>query len=291
MSKQTGKAILPFNSVSSCQQTCIRFLKAEYKSFTYYLHTLVIASIMPIIIITGAGSGIGYSFVQAFASKPSTTIHAVDITFPLNYSLPPSSPATLIIHTVDISSPSSVSSLSLALANQPINLLIHSAGIRGLVTSILEKEKHAAPAEILAVMDAQTMMKTFQVNTLGSFLLIQCLIPNLQATAAAGEAPKVAIMGSRMGSISSNTTGAGYAYRASKAGLNALVKSFSIDVPEVVFTIIHPGRVASGLVKGVREDGAVEPEEAVGWMMELITGLGKEDSGRFYGRGGVEIPW
>ena len=98
-------------------------------------------------------------------------------------------------------------------------------------------------------------------------------------------------MGSRMGSIASNTTGAAYAYRASKAGLNALVKSFSIDVPEVVFTVVHPGRVASGLVKGVREEGAVEADEAVGWMVGLIKGLERGDSGRFLGRGGVEILW
>jgi NAD(P)-dependent dehydrogenase (short-subunit alcohol dehydrogenase family) len=53
--------------------------------------------------------------------------------------------------------------------------------------------------------------------------VIQTFLPHLSPGA------KVVVMSSRMGSIASNTTGGGYAYRASKAAVNAIVKSFSVD--------------------------------------------------------------
>ena len=47
-------------------------------------------------------------------------------------------------------------------------------------------------------------------------------------------------MGS-MGSNGSNTTGGGYVYRAAKAALNAIVKSFPIDVPDVFLRLCIQG--------------------------------------------------
>ena len=87
-----------------------------------------------------------------------------------------------------------------------------------------------------------------------------------------------------------NTAGGGYAYRASKAALNAIIKSFSIDVPEVIFTVIHPGRVETGLVAS-REEGAIEANESIKDMLRIIDKLTKEDSGRFYDRFGDPIVW
>lgn len=65
-----------------------------------------------------------------------------------------------------------------------------------------------------------------------------------------------------------------------------------MDVPEVIFVIVHPGRVESNLVgTGVIESGAVKAEESVRDMMGLIQVLKRKDSGRFVDRWGVDIPW
>jgi NAD(P)-dependent dehydrogenase (short-subunit alcohol dehydrogenase family) len=129
--------------------------------------------------------------------------------------------------------------------------------------------------------------------------------------------PMVIVMGSRMGSIGHNSThpqptnsttssnnpkpstntnpanttaGGAYAYRTTKAALNALVRSFAIDVPDAIWTIIHPGRVETGLVQ-VKEDGAMSVQESVRDMLALMGRLGREESGRFLDRFGAEIPW
>lgn len=250
------------------------------------------------ILITGAGSGLGKAFVTAYLKSTRNAIYAVDRSFS-------SSPAqsilaaadayrkdvgndetnTLRLFTLDVRDETQITELLSDVKD--IDLVIHSAGVRGLERSVsIEKSEDVAKAETLYVVTANNMMETFHTNTVGTFLLIRALLPKLRA----GGRSKVVIIGSRMGSMGYNTTGGGYAYRASKAALNAVVKSFSIDVPEVVFAIVHPGRVESGLV-AVKEEGAISAKESVSDMVELIEKLKKEDSGKFFDRFGGEVPW
>ncbi len=217
---------------------------------------------------------------------------------------------TLHFHQGDITSAHFLHDL--AYHATPIHLLIHCAGIRGLVPRIVEAEKgNVATAETLDVMDHATMMRTFEINTWGTMNLVKSFLPGLRLAAADASAfatdatvtggvdstttptvptPKVIILSSRMGSVASNTAGGGYAYRASKAALNAVVKSFSLDVPEVVFALLHPGRVETGLVQW-KEEGAISVEESLRDCLKIIEGLGKRDSGKLVDRFGVEIPW
>ena len=98
-----------------------------------------------------------------------------------------------------------------------------------------------------------------------------------------------------MGSIGNNElpnkdAGSAYAYRASKAAMNAIVRSFAIDVPEVAFILCHPGRVETNLVR-CKEEGAITVEESVDAIVPLIEKWGKGDSGNFYDRFGRTIQW
>lgn len=254
---------------------------------------------MPNVLVSGAASGLGKAFVTAYLGTADNSVIAVDRSF----SSPSAQGAVeaadayrkdvgddddgtdrLRLFTVDVRDERQIAAQLRDVVD--VDLVIHSAGVRGLEPSVIvEKSEDVAKAETVDVVRAETMMDTFHINTVGMFLLIRALLPKL-----AGGRPKVVIMGSRMGSMGSNTTGRGYAYRASKAAVNAVVKSFSIDVPEAVFAVVHPGRVESGLV-AVKEDGAISPEDSVKDVLGLIGKLGEEDSGRFFDRFGVEVPW
>lgn len=216
---------------------------------------------------------------------------------------------------------------------RPVSLLIHCAGVRGLVPAVeAALPGNVGAAETLDVMDAETMRRTYDVNVVGTLQLMQTVIPHLQlyadvvkerqdevAAAFGGttewldqlrvqgsraslqttrplpprEPPaRAVVMGSRMGSIGANATGGGYAYRASKAALNAILKSMSVDVPDVCFASVHPGRVETGLVKE-KEEGAVSVEECMEELLPLIEKLGdgKLASGCFVDRFGDAIKW
>jgi NAD(P)-dependent dehydrogenase (short-subunit alcohol dehydrogenase family) len=262
---------------------------------------------MPNILIAGAASGIGKAFVVHYLKEPGNHIFAIDKSFQ-NTSSPTSSSEEvyeayhksvncefrehLLLYTLDITNADQ--DFGQLYNIQDLDLVIHCAGVRGLEPSVpITQSSDVATAETIAATTASTMASTFNINAIGTFLLLRTLISNFRHHDHNGIPPKVIVMGSRMGSIGYNTTGGGYAYRASKAALNAIVKSFAVDVPEVCWLLVHPGRVESGLV-AVREEGAISAEESVRDMVgliEMVDGEGKGGWGGFVDRFGGEIVW
>ena len=250
------------------------------------------------ILVTGAASGIGKEFVCAFLETPSNHVVAIDRNFP-NETLPCNQAAfDAYHHDVGDDTVSRIMIVSMDLTDemrllylsrfQSLKMVIHCAGVRGLVPSVpISKASDVAEAETIDVMTSETMQRTFHINTVGTFLLLRATIPSLRSNQG-----KAIIMGSRMGSVHHNSTGGGYAYRAAKAALNAVVKSFSLDEPDIIFTVVHPGRVETDLVgAGVIEDGAITAKESVKDMLGLISSLKKADSGSFVDRFGEDIPY
>ena len=62
----------------------------------------------------------------------------------------------------------------------------------------------------------------------------------------------------------------------------------------VVVVLMHPGYVKSGLVPAEKMEQvkeAVEPEEAAEKLWKVSMEKGLDDSGRFWHREGMELPW
>ena len=242
--------------------------------------------IMPTILISGAASGLGAAFVEAYRVHDKTEIIAIDVSrIQTEYD-------NVTNFAVDVSSEDSIRSFLQQIEHRPIDLMIHSAGIRGLVPELEKQYPNDVPAcETLDVMDAATLMRTFQINAMGTFMLLRTLLPHLMKASS----PKVVVMSSRMGSIGNNElpnkdAGSAYAYRASKAAMNAVVRSLAVDVPDVSFILCHPGRVETKLVR-CKEAGAISAEESIDAILPLIERWGKKDSGKFYDRFGDSIQW
>lgn len=241
---------------------------------------------MPVVLVSGAAHGLGAAFVEAYQRQLGTTVLAID------REAIPSGQENVRSWPVDVTDEDSIEAFVNDIRPLAIDLVIHSAGIRGLVPQ-LETEKHGDvdACETLEAMDLATLNRTFQINSAGTFLLLRAILPQLRKAPGS----KVIIMSSRMGSLGNNfpgnrSAGSAYAYRASKAALNAIVRSFVVDVPDVSFIMCHPGRVETKLVKW-KEEGAISAQESVEGLLPLIEQWGKEDSGKFYDRFAETIPW
>ncbi|ROW15612.1 hypothetical protein VPNG_02206 [Cytospora leucostoma] len=266
------------------------------------------SSKLPTILITGALSGLGRAFFQHFVERSDETHNQPDTFRVIGVdrhpwtdsagSTHPSHPQGRLSTYVQLDVTSAAEEHE-AFARRwigeetPLSLVIHCAGVRGLAPGVeVNRSDDVATAETLSAIDAATLRGTFEINVVGTFSILTAVLPNLRLAARKGLVPRVVIMSSRMGSLAANEKGGGYAYRASKAALNAVVRSMSIDVPDVFFALVHPGRVETGLVS-VKEAGALTVEESLETLLPMIDrfGEGHLESGCFVDRFGETIPW
>jgi len=154
---------------------------------------------MPVILISGAGSGIGNMFLEHYAKDSANTIHALDVSWSEDVETR-KAPADITTHTVNSASKESLDELTTKLNGIPIDLFIHCAAIRGLNPEIQKKDPTPGNAETLDVIDADIFQQTLTVNTVGTFMIIRAVLPNLKAP----KSGKVIVMGSGMGSITNN---------------------------------------------------------------------------------------
>jgi NAD(P)-dependent dehydrogenase (short-subunit alcohol dehydrogenase family) len=105
-------------------------------------------------------------------------------------------------------------------------------------------------------------------------------------------------LSARVGSISDNYLGGWYSYRASKAALNMVVKSASIEMARsnkyAIVAGLHPGTVATNLsnqfLSRVRSNRLFSSEEAASKLIAIIENLSTDVNGKVVSWDGSEIP-
>jgi len=226
-------------------------------------------------VITGASRGIGLEFVKQLAARgevveagardPSKAKELAAIAA--------SSGGRVRVHVCDVVSDASVKSFAEALGSDPIDVLINNAGIVGKRISI------EAP-------DCADMLATYDANALGPVRVTAALLPRVLASAV----KRIVHITSGMGSIADNTSGGSYGYRMSKAALNMMNKSLSVDFASKGLTaiVMNPGWVQTDM----GGKGAFTPvEESVSKMLGLIDKLTPSDSGSFLSFNGKTFPY
>jgi NAD(P)-dependent dehydrogenase (short-subunit alcohol dehydrogenase family) len=104
-------------------------------------------------------------------------------------------------------------------------------------------------------------------------------------------------LSARVGSIGDNRLGGWYAYRASKAALNQLVRTAAVELarraPEALCIALHPGTVATPLSAPFAATGLAvhTPAEAASHLLAVVDGLKAEASGGFFDWRGQPVPW
>jgi NAD(P)-dependent dehydrogenase (short-subunit alcohol dehydrogenase family) len=159
-------------------------------------------------------------------------------------------PSIISVQRVDTGELDSLKSLQTFAAEQnggksDVALLFHAAGV------LHDAERGFAPEKKLEDIKLDYLEHVFRVNTFGPALALHAF-----AGALARPGKRVAAaVGARVGSIGDNGMGGWYGYRASKAALNQLIKTASIEMArrnkQCVVCALHPGTVNTNLTAPV----------------------------------------
>lgn len=142
-------------------------------------------------------------------------------------------------------------------------------------------------------LDARHMAHAFAVNAIGPALLMKHFLPLLPREGVS----VFATLSAKVGSIGDNRLGGWYSYRASKAALNQLVRTASVELarsrPAAVCVALHPGTVDTGLSASFAKRGLIvhTPAEAAANLCGVLRGLTPADNGGFLDWQGQTLPW
>jgi NAD(P)-dependent dehydrogenase (short-subunit alcohol dehydrogenase family) len=231
------------------------------------------------VLITGTNRGLGLGLARVYLQDGWNVI-AVNRSS--SEALESLQNGRLDIHTCDLTDDAQLQAMAKSLAGRPVDVLINNAG----------RMAKSGPDETSRGMqgfghfDRELWRAVFDINLFTPMYLAELLSDNL----ARSEHGRIVIMSSMLGSMTLNTSGGLYAYRASKAAVNAIVKSLSIDLAgRGIITIAqHPGWVQTDM--GGR--GAdIDIPTSVSGMKAVFDGLTPADSGKFFSWDGSEMPW
>ncbi|KAL4161488.1 hypothetical protein PRNP1_002042 [Phytophthora ramorum] len=226
------------------------------------------------VLITGSNRGIGLTFAQHYVKEGwnvVATARNVDAAEDLKQLNP------WKVLTLDTGDEQSILSAAKTLEGVAVDLLINNSGI--------------SIGGGLDVTTKEDMLRQFEVNTVGPFLMTRAFLPNLRLAVAARGQAFVAQVTSRMGSIADNGSGGRYGYRASKAALNIVTQSLSLDLKseKIGCLLLHPGFVNTAIVNFT---GVVSPEDSVAGMARIIERAKLEDPLQmFHFEKGDALPW
>jgi len=221
-------------------------------------------------LVIGSSGGIGQAFFETLQKSP-----ACEKVVGIHHHSPIS---------IDYENLSSIEEAAHALSEEgPFDLIINTIGIL--------HSSYGMPEKKLGDLNAEQLKAVFQINTIGPALTLKHFGALLNPQQSV-----FVTLSAKVGSIADNRLGGWYSYRASKAALNMVIKTTSIEwartKPNTAVIALHPGTVNTRLSKPFRGEEIGRPaQDAVSDMLKVITELNLEDSGKFFSYSGEVLPW
>ncbi len=160
------------------------------------------------LLLIGASRGLGFAMAEQYLQRGWSVTATERSSSPALRELKEKSEGRLAIETVDITSPAQVTALRHRLTAQSFNLLFIAAGIAN--------SEHETVGQV-STLEFERVMVT---NTLSPMRVLETFHDLVHESGTLG------VMSSGQGSISNNVKGGWEVYRASKAALNSLMRSF-----------------------------------------------------------------
>ena len=151
-----------------------------------------------------------------------------------------------------------------------------------------------APEKSMRAIEGAALDRYFRVNATGPALVMRHFLPLL----ARDRRALFVALSARVGSIDDNRIGGWVGYRASKAALNQIIRTVSIELSrthrDAIIVGLHPGTVDTPLSapfqRGLADGQLTTPARSAARLIAVLDGLGTADSGGCFDWAGARIP-
>jgi NAD(P)-dependent dehydrogenase (short-subunit alcohol dehydrogenase family) len=241
-------------------------------------------------LVVGASRGIGLAFVQQLLALPSIDhVYAACRQPDQAIALQALATDRLTIIPIDTTDEAQVAAAiaQIKTTTDRLHLVINCVGVL--------HDGEFQPEKGLRQIDADRMLKYFQINSISAILLAKHLQPLFKHD----ELSLFGTISAKVGSIGDNELGGWYGYRASKAALNMLMKTTAIEYkracPNNIIALFHPGttdtRLSQPFQKNVPPEKLFAPTQTVDYLLAVMARLTTQESGGFFSWNGDRLPW
>lgn len=226
---------------------------------------------MTTVLITGANRGIGLEMVRQYAEAGDDVIACVRD--PETATALKEVAGSVTVEQLDLGDFDSIDRLCERVGDRPIDILINNAGGVG--------GKHQGVDDV----DVEEWHRHLDINAIGPLFLARALKPNM---AASGDG-KLMNVSSQL-AASTWPMGGMIIYSTTKAALSKITQVLAIDWKDepITVAVMHPGWVKTDM-GGPNAD--ITAEESAAGIRNVIAGMTKADSGKFYKWNGEIHPW
>lgn len=247
---------------------------------------------MSSVFVTGGNRGIGFELVKQYASVEGNTVFTTSIDVELSVELNKLAKelGNIKVFILDVNTQDNIDALEKELPeflNDGIDIFIANAGIGNSFYPILK-----APRKVYE--------DHYNINVLGTIGVTKIIYPYLLKK----KTRKIIILSSIAAQITDFNKSSVSAYGISKTSLNYTAKALSFELAEEGFIVIpiNPGIVLTDMFQ-IGYDLAPEPakkfylsiaittEVSVNGIIKVVSGLTKEDSGKFFHYLGNELTY
>ena len=227
-------------------------------------------------LITGASRGLGLELARQYAAEGWEVLACArnPASAAQLASLAAQPGGHIRVLTLDVTDFGAIDTLARELDGRALDVLINCAGAMGRRGTF-------------GASDFAEWEQMFRINAFAPMRMAEAFVAHL---ARSGQKKLISIS-TVMASIAGNTMGGFYAYRASKAALNAITSSLAIDLGRrygIIAAVIHPGWVRTDM-GGPRAE--LDAATSVAGLKRVIAGLTAAQAGRFWSYDGSELSW
>lgn len=162
-------------------------------------------------------------------------------------------------------------------------------------TGLLHDGETAQPEKSWRALNAYSLEQAFRINTIGPALVAKHFLPLMRRSGKS----VFACLSAGVGSMEDNRLGGWHAYRASKAALNMIIKTLSIELsrrnPKVICVGLHPGTIDTDMSRpfqgNIRPEKLFTPKRASEALLSVVDDLTVSDSGKIFAWDGSVIPY